>query len=210
MMNAKYVICLIILCFLSHLSLYSGIVYFISGPSAAGKTTLANALIAECGNEGQLENYVFYTTRPKRAGELEAVDYYFITQEEFQKKEQEGYFLHSFQYDHFLYGYEKSILAELEKGKSYIILTEYNSTKLLQELIPSSISIWIDVKEITTLEERLLRRHADDLDKFYRRYHLAIEEREQERIAPSCQYHILNDDFEEAKQQLKSLICKET
>lgn len=205
-MKIKYSLPLIIICVVLKLSASTGIAYFISGPSAAGKTTLSNTLTAQLLQQYQLSNYILYTTRAKRPSETEGVDYYFLTNEEFKQKEQEGFFIHTIQYDQHSYGYPKNIIEEIEIGKSYFIITAYESTKELQKLIPSSISIWIDVKELNTLKERLLIRHSDDLDKFYRRYHLAIEERERECIAPSCQYHILNDDFEEAKKQLFELI----
>ena len=95
----------------------------IIGPSASGKTQIVNHLIRDY----QMQKMITYTTRAPREGEVDGIDYYFISQEEFIKKINHHFFLEHVCYNHNYYGTAKNelssnkvVIVKKEKLKAYI------------------------------------------------------------------------------------------
>lgn len=183
-----------------------GIPYIIGGPSTAGKTTLIQAVIEKINDSYNFFHPTIYTTRPMRSGEIQGMEYYFLSHEEFAEKQSNHDFFYILEYDKFLYGYPFSLKDECAQGKSYFIIIDFDSVKAFKEIFPSGIFIWIDVSDLETLEQRLHERYFDDTDKFQRRYRLSIEERFKESQENLFDHHIINDDFNQAMDCLIDII----
>lgn len=148
---------------MANIHLYKpNLVIIISGPSGSGKSTVINAL---CEVDETLHLSVSATTRNPRPGEIDGVDYHFLSKAEFEKHIQQGSFLEWAEYGDNLYGTLKSeIAAAGEAGKDAILEIEVKGSLQIQnqDLTPArSILIFIIPPSLITLEERLRRRQTE-------------------------------------------------
>lgn len=178
-----------------------GIPIIISAPSGAGKTSLVAALVQK------VENLVFsisHTTRSMRPSEKDGIDYHFISNEEFIKKIAEGDFLEYAKVFNNYYGTSKSWLqAELNQGKDVVLEIDWQGAAQIRTIFPKVISIFIFPPSLKILEQRLYQRGQDDRK--------IIQERMQQARNEMKHYHefdylIINDNFQEALTQLRSII----
>ena len=92
-----------------------GIMFILSSPSGAGKTTLSRLLMQ---NDPNITMSISYTTRPKRPGEVEGVDYFFVSEKEFEKKADEKFFYEFAEvFGHFYGTPRKRVEEQLAEGK---------------------------------------------------------------------------------------------
>lgn len=139
----------------------------LSGPSAVGKTTVAQRLLAECPN---LTRMVTCTTRAPREGEVDGVDYHFLSDEEFCQRIEAGEFLEHAQVYQHRYGTLKSSVTEAFKaGKDVLIVNDVQGALALQamaradvELAGSLKTVFMILKDVDTLRARILSRGAED------------------------------------------------
>lgn len=139
----------------------------LSGPSAVGKTTVAQRLLAECPN---LTRIVTCTTRAPREGEVDGVDYHFLSDEEFCQRIEAGEFLEHAQVYQHCYGTLKSSVTEAFKaGKDVLIVNDVQGALALQamaradvELAGSLKTVFMILKDVDTLRARILSRGAED------------------------------------------------
>ena len=139
----------------------------LSGPSAVGKTTVAQRLLAECPN---LTRIVTCTTRAPREGEVDGVDYHFLSDEEFCQRIEAGEFLEHAQVYQHRYGTLKSSVTEAFKaGKDVLIVNDVQGALALQamaradvELAGSLKTVFMILKDVDTLRARILSRGAED------------------------------------------------
>lgn len=139
----------------------------LSGPSAVGKTTVAQRLLAECPN---LTRMVTCTTRAPREGEVDGVDYHFLSDEEFCQRIEAGEFLEHAQVYQHCYGTLKSSVTEAFKaGKDVLIVNDVQGALALQamaradvELAGSLKTVFMILKDVDTLRARILSRGAED------------------------------------------------
>lgn len=158
-----------------------GKIFIVSGSSGSGKTTIVNLVLEKLKPKIQIDRVITYTTREPRENEIQGIDYYFITQEEFTLKIKEGFFIeYSNDYGCY-YGSPKYILDDLTK--SWIFIVDYKGIKAIKEKIPKSVSIWIEVSSLEILEQRLKLRH-DLPEQIQKRLMLAKNE-----------YEIVKKDF---------------
>ncbi len=134
----------------------------ITGPSASGKTTLAEALRER---HPSLRRVVTCTTRPMRADEKQDQDYHFLSREQFEKELKEGRFIeHAQIYEH-LYGSrtEDVVQARLQTNPLLMVL-DVQGTKTVKSLFPDATVLYLDVPR-DQMERRLRDRHADPADR---------------------------------------------
>ncbi len=180
-----------------------GKLFVISAPSGTGKTTLVEALLKRWGKEYNLKKAITYTTRSPREGEVDGIDYHFVSIEEFNHKVQEGFFMEwSSWYDNY-YGSSIDIIEELKKGVSYILIIDRIGASKIAKEFPHSILIWIEPLSIDVLEERLRLRGKDSESSILNRLKKASIEIEEEKKKPMYTYHFINNMFEET---LKNII----
>lgn len=182
----------------------------ISGPSGVGKGTLVNMLKKRYQEEGKkLYLSISCTTRLPRTGEVDKVHYYFIEEEEFQKRLENDDFL---EYNCYgtgkYYGTPKStVLNYLEDGYDVILEIDINGYKQVKEKYPDCIGIFIMPPSIKNLENRLRTRGTEDEETIQKRLRTAEEEMNGSYIYENI---IINEENkeEEAFQKVYSIINK--
>lgn len=130
------------------------------GESASGKTTLQNLFVEK---HPTYRKIIAYTTRPKREGETEGVEYHFVSQATFDELLKRDFFIEWTEYRGWYYGTAK---ADIKNKHSIAILTPPGLRAIKRERIPVT-SVYIGVDRRTRLISLLLR--GDDVDEAYRR-----------------------------------------
>ena len=176
-------------------------IFIISAPSGCGKTSLVREL---CRTYSFLEQTVSFTTRAIRPGEVDGLDYHFISKEDFLTCKNNNKFIESQNvYDNFYGTTYDSINEILHSGKDAILEIDYKGMLLIKSKIPTSKSIYITPPSIDELHRRLLDRGLDTKAVIEKRVSQAQDELKYIKFAD---YTIINDDFSEASKSLKSLI----
>ncbi len=146
---------------------------------------------------------VSHTTRAKRAGEQDGVDYYFVDRPAFRQMIKEDQFLEHAQVYNHLYGTAKQSVEHLiEQGKHVILDIDWQGARQVRAKQSDVISIFILPPSIEALEQRLRARGLDDEATIQRRMQGARNELAHE---DEYQYRIVNDDFASALDQLNKL-----
>jgi guanylate kinase len=183
-----------------------GTLFVISAPSGAGKTTLVNKVLQKLAPKYSLSKVITYTSRNPRTNEVEGIDYFFITKQNFIKKKEEGFFLETTTYNGEFYGSPRSIKATLEKGQSLVLISDWNGAKNLLTINYKPILLWIVPPNLDILKKRLMIRGTETKQEIEKRIHLAKKEMEDEDRERIFDYHIINDDFEKAVNEICSLM----
>ena len=184
----------------------AGKLFIISAPSGTGKTSLVNALLRDWRNEHQLKKVVTYTTRAPRKGELEGMDYHFISREDFEKKLEEGFFLEGGLFCGNYYGSPAYVLDPAYRNEDSYLLVIDRTGGLKVKDTPGVVLIWITPPSLQELKARLEKRSKDSVESIEQRIKKAQEELECEERENIYTYHLVNDDFKKAETELKALV----
>ncbi len=190
-----------------------GTLFLISAPSGAGKTTIVNAVLEHVknhyGDKLVLEKVITYTTRPKREGEVEEKDYFFITKEDFLEKIESGFFMEwSTWYENY-YGSPAWVLDRVREGISYIAIVDRFGARSIKAIFPEVVLIWLAPVSLEVLEQRLIRRGTDLQQEIEKRLLKAALEMDEEKKEKIYEYHIINDDFNKTVQKVINCIVVE-
>ena len=143
-----------------------GLIIVISGPAGSGKSTVTKYIKED-------PDYVFSvsrTTRYTRPGEVDGVDYYFISKDEFQRKLDENDFLEHAEYCGEMYGTPKSLVYDqIEKGKNVILEIEVAGAMQVKEQCPDAILIMLLPPSFAVQEARLRGRGTEPEEKIQKR-----------------------------------------
>jgi guanylate kinase len=179
----------------------TGKLYIISAPSGAGKTSLVKQLRAETSD---LAVSVSHTTRAMRPGETDAVDYFFVAVEQFKTMIAEQAFLeHAQVFDNFYGTAQQTVETNLAQGLDVILEIDWQGSAQVKRMLPDCVSIFILPPSIEILRQRLQNRGQDNEEIIARRMRDAVTEMSH---YPEFDYLIVNDDFNLALNQLKSII----
>ena len=181
-----------------------GLVFIISAPSGAGKTTLVRRVMEQLPN---LQFSVSYTTRPPRSNEKEGEDYHFVSPAIFQGMVKRGEFLEWAEVLGNRYGTIRVDAENLEsKGIDLILDIDTQGAKKVKEKIESAILIYVLPPSMKALRERLVTRGLDSRELI--EYRLANARRD---IQEAHWYHyiIVNEKIEEAVEKLKAIMIAE-
>jgi len=183
----------------------TGKLFIISAPSGAGKTSLARALIA---NVSSAKMSVSHTTRQRRSGEVDGVDYFFVSQAEFLKMVEDGVFLeHAEVYGNY-YGTSRNAVEDmLCQGINVLLDIDWQGARLVREQMPQAMSISILPPSIEELERRLRSRGSDSEDVIQSRMRQADDEM---RHSNEADFRVLNDDFNQALNDLTLILAGES
>lgn len=178
-----------------------GRLFIVSAPSGAGKTSLVKRVLVEM---NELMVSISHTTRPIRPGEQHGEDYFFVSVAEFKAMLERQAFLEYAQvFDNF-YGTEQAKVKEgLDKGIDVILEIDWQGAQQIKKLLPESIAIFILPPSIGVLQQRLTSRGQDSGEIISRRMRDAILEMSHYH---EFDYLIVNDVFEQALSELKSII----
>ena len=179
----------------------NGSIFVISGPSGSGKTSLAREVCEELGEKAYFS--ISTTTRPKREGEKEGVDYFFVSKEEFLKDVEEGYFLEWAEVHGNFYGTSKrQIDKALKEGKIVFLDIDVQGHEAVRRAYPDVVtSVFVTTKDKATLIERLKKRGTETDETLKVRMINALHEMKK---IPEYDYLLINDDFNVAKEFLRS------
>lgn len=177
----------------------------ISGPSGAGKDTIVEKLIER---DKRFSLSVSATTRKPRPGEKHGENYYFISEEEFDRNINEQAFVEYAFYGTNRYGTLKSDVKEkIENGKTVILVIDVQGEENIKKMFPRALSIFIMPPSSRTLEERLRRRCTDSEEAIEKRLKIAKSEMEK---SEDFDYIVVNDALEDAVSEVYDIILSKT
>ncbi len=175
--------------------------FIISAPSGAGKTSLARALIAQC---TKCRMSVSHTTRPRRAGEQDGVDYFYVSQTEFLAMADDGVFLEYAQVYGNYYGTSRLAVEKmLSEGTNVLLDIDWQGARLVREQMPDAVSISIVPPSVEELERRLRSRGSDSESVVASRMELARAEMSH---CSEADFIVLNDNFNDALNDLSLIL----
>ena len=178
-----------------------GTLYVISAASGAGKTSLVNAVLDQV---DELVVSVSHTTRASREGEVDGVNYHFVDKATFEAMVEAGEFFEYATVFGNMYGTSQQHLEEqLQSGMDVILEIDWQGARQIRQLMPDCRSIYIVPPSTAALRERLDARGQDDEAVIDRRMREAISEMSH---YVEFDYLIINDDFDEAKENLAAII----
>jgi guanylate kinase len=181
-----------------------GILFILSAPSGAGKTTLSRQILARA---PELHLSVSYTTRAPRPGEKEGDDYHFVSEAQFEYMRAVGAFAEWARVHGFLYGTARAPFDEaLANGQDFLLDIDVQGARQLKATYPEAISIFILPPSWRELEARLRSRGTDGEEVIARRLQRA---REETLALGSYDYLVVNDHVERAVTVLLSIIQAE-
>ena len=181
-----------------------GLIFIISAPSGAGKTTLVKRVMEELSN---LRFSVSYTTRPSRANEREGEDYHFVSSSLFQEMAERSEFWEWAEVLGNHYGTAQTDIHALEsEGVDLILDIDTQGARKVLEKIDHPILIYILPPSLNVLYKRLINRGLDLPEMI--QFRLANARRDMEE-AYWYHYLVVNDRIEEAVEKLKSIIIAE-
>ena len=181
-----------------------GILFIITGPSGAGKTSILKRVMKEVEN---LEFSVSYTTRPRRPGEVDGRDYFFVDEKRFKKMVEEGEFLEWAIVHGYYYGTSKKFIDErLEKNGDLLLDIDVQGALNVKRMDLDIVSVFIAPPSLEDLERRLRKRGTDSEYDLKRR--LEDAKWELSKIS-EFEYLIVNDFLEKSVEKLKSIITAE-
>ena len=182
-----------------------GIIYVLSAPSGAGKTTLCKELLAAL---PELQLSVSYTTRPIRSGEQDGVDYHFVDEDRFRAMIDEGAFAEWARVHDNYYGTSIEALEKVSsEGQDILLDIDYQGAAQLKKALDNAVFIFIMPPDMEELKRRLLKRNTDSEEVVLRRIENARQEITEARW---YDYIVVNDNFDFALSQLKAILMAET
>ena len=178
-----------------------GALFVVSAPSGTGKTTLVKALTERDEN---VVLSVSHTTRPRRRGERDGIDYHFVDTPHFRGMIGEGVFLeHASVFGH-LYGTSReSVRRELNAGRDVVLEIDWQGAQQIRERIPDAVSIFILPPSQESLRTRLEARGQDSDRIIAERMRTAVSDLSHYQ---EFDYVVVNDSIERAAEDLASIV----
>ena len=182
------------------MSATTGTLYIVSAPSGAGKTSLVKALVDA---QPQVRVSVSHTTRAMRPGEVDGVNYHFVSREEFLARLERNEFLEHGEVFGNLYGTSQRWLEQtLAEGYDLILEIDWQGAQQVRKLMPQAKSIFILPPTQEALRHRLTNRGQDSGEIIERRMREAVSEMSH---YVEYDYLVINDDFNHALSDLKAI-----
>ena len=177
-----------------------GVLFIVSAPSGAGKTTLVNALLE---HEPNLLVCVSHTTREKRPNERDGVNYHFVDTRTFKRMIAENAFVEHAEVFGNLYGTAMSaVTRDLAAGRSVVLEIDWQGAAQIRQVFPQAVSIFILPPSLATLRARLQRRGQDDAAVIEARLAAA---RGEMAHWDEFDYLVVNDEFDAALREMRAI-----
>jgi guanylate kinase len=182
-----------------------GLLIVLSGPSGVGKGTVRKAIFERDDNE--FEYSVSMTTRPMRKGEVDGVDYYFRTKEEFEAMIEAGEMLEYAEYVGNYYGTPLTYVNKtLDEGKDVFLEIEVQGAQQVKEKVPDGVFIFLTPPDLAELKARIVGRGTDSPEVIEERMRVARQEIEMMAL---YDYAVVNDEVFKAVDRIKDIIVSE-
>ena len=182
----------------------NGMMVILSAPSGAGKDTVFKEISR---TRSDVCESISATTREPRAGETDGVNYYFLTQSEFEKKIENNEFLEYASYNNCYYGTPASTVLKLvEEGKICFLIIERKGAQRIMKSYPEAVSIFLMPPDMETLEKRLKKRNTDSEEAIISRLKIAEEEI---KSASEFDYIVINNELEKAVDEINEILSTE-
>ncbi|ETI91310.1 guanylate kinase [Clostridium butyricum] len=181
-----------------------GLLIVISGPSGAGKGTICKNFLER---NSEVAISVSATTRSPRNGEVDGINYYFMSKEQFKEKIEANDFLEYAEvYDNF-YGTPKSNVEQLlESGKDVILEIDIQGALKVKENTEEGVFIFILPPSMEELKARIIKRGSETPESLMKRFKSAYKEI---NFISRYNYAVVNDEVETAVDKLEAIICAE-
>ncbi len=179
----------------------SGALYIVTAPSGAGKTSLVKELVKD---DDSLCISVSHTTRPRRRGERDGVDYFFVGRDEFKRKLEAGDFLEYAEVYGHCYGTSREwVRRQRGQGRDVILEIDWQGAEQVRKLDRTACSIFILPPSVASLRKRLEARALDDANTIERRMRQARREIAQ---GEKSDFLVVNDKFEQALADIRAIV----
>ena len=179
-----------------------GLLIVVSGPSGAGKGTICKRLLEKNPNLGYS---ISATTRAPRTGEVNGVNYWFLSQDEFKQMiAEDGLLEWAEVYGNYYGTPAQKVRESLAEGKNIVLEIDTQGAALVREKFPDGVYIYILPPSLEELKRRIIGRGSDSAESIERRLSCAREE----MSCVSEQYHylVLNDEVELAVDRIEAII----
>jgi guanylate kinase len=179
----------------------------VSGPSGAGKTTVMRQVFQRA-SAMPLVASVSATTRPPRPGEVDGVDYHFLSEEQFQRHRERGDFIECFQVfqrGHWYGTLASEVAPRLEAGKWVVLEIDVRGAEAVFERYPDAITIFVTPGSLEELERRLRGRKTEAEEAIQQR--LARAREEMARVG-QYRHRVVNDDVNQAVRQICDILTE--
>ena len=182
-----------------------GLLIVLSGPSGAGKGTVRKAIFDS--EENDFQYSISMTTRKQREGEVDGVDYYFRSREEFEAMIEAGEMLEYAEYVGNYYGTPLTYVNQtLDEGKDVFLEIEVQGAKQVKDKVPDGVFIFLTPPDLAELKSRIIGRGTDEMSVIEERMAVAREEIEMMAL---YDYAVVNDEVPLAVQRIKDIIASE-
>ncbi|MFS0643547.1 guanylate kinase [Siminovitchia sp. 179-K 8D1 HS] len=182
-----------------------GILIVLSGPSGVGKGTVRKAVFSR--PDAKFEYSISMTTRKPREGEVDGVDYFFKTREEFEQLIREGKLLEYAEYVGNYYGTPIDYVKEtLASGKDVFLEIEVQGAKQVREKFPDGLFIFLMPPSLGELKKRIISRGTESVELIHNRMEAAKREIE---LTSMYDYIVENDDVERAVDKINAIVQAE-
>jgi guanylate kinase len=179
----------------------SGRLFVFAAPSGAGKTTLVHAVVTK---HPELRFSISYTTREPRINEANAVDYLFVSEDEFMRLRDAGEMLEYAQvFDNHYATSRSQVEKHLADNRSVVLEIDWQGAQQVRESMPDCVTIFILPPSIEELERRLRDRRTDNPEVIERRLKDA---RSDMAHWEEFDHVIINDDLDEAIEALEAVL----
>lgn len=176
----------------------------VSGPSGAGKSSVLKALLDRCALPLMMS--VSATTRAPRPNEVDGVDYFFLSPEEFQSRQNAGEFLESkevFGRGHWYGTLRDPVTTGLNAGKWVVLEIDVEGARTVVEQTPDAVTIFLHPGSTEELERRLRDRGTDSERAIQRRLEVAASEMQ---AISTYRHEVINDTIEQAADEICRLL----
>ncbi len=177
-----------------------GLLVIISGPSGSGKTTICNQLM----ENSRIKRSISYTTRERREGEEEGIDYHFVKKSEFKKLIDGNKLAEHAEYCGSLYGTPIEPIKEaIKNGKIFVLAIDVKGALQIMKKISDVTSIFIMPPDEETLRQRLRERLRDSDVDIHKRLELANEELKYSKHYDFC---VVNNQLEDTVKKIREIL----